>query len=74
MGKILKRLIQGFIVLKYFIFMTQKMTHLRREVHHVVYRPGESNLAGISINSFHTPKTQERERERKPAHTLNRQC
>ena len=44
--------------------MTQKMTHLRREVHHVVYRPGESNLAGISINSFHTPQTQERERER----------
>ena len=43
--------------------MTQKMTHLRREVHHVVYRPGESNLAGISINSFHTPQTQERERE-----------
>ena len=63
MGKILKRLIQGFIVLKYFIFMTQKMTHLRREVHHVVYRPGEGNLAGISINSFHTPQTRERERE-----------
>ena len=69
--KILKRLIQGFIVLKYYIFMTQKMTHLRREVHHVVYRPGESNLEGISINSFHKPQTQER--ERKPAHTLNRQ-
>lgn len=59
--KILKRLIQGFIVLKYYIFMTQKMTHLCREVHHVVYRPGESNLEGISINSFHKPQTRERE-------------
>ena len=47
--------------------MTQKMTHLRREVHHVVYRPGEGNLAGISINSFHTPQTREREREREKA-------
>ena len=48
--------------------MTQKMTHLRREVHHVVYRPGESNLAGISINPFHTPQTQEREKEKACSH------